>query len=457
MPGLKKMQVQNLQVPHYFRCPISLELMRDPVTVATGQTYDRSSIEKWVSDGNATCPATMQRLTDLTLIPNHTLRRLIQEWCVANRSRGIERIPTPKQPADPQRVAALVRDVTRGTAGGTALQLLLPALRSLRALAKENDKNRGLMVEANAVSALIRAMFRIPSSSSDDDDDDNLSSSCSCSFDPDSLSCCAPLDHDQHLGDSLDVEESSLAVLVLLPLKDSERRSIAQCRRRLGAVSRIVRRGRSMDARINAAVLVEKIASDAPEAAKLAMGQIPGLLEGLVDLLRGDHSAVSPRAPKSGVKALFSLCLCSAASNSERAVSAGAAAALVEHLPAAQHGDADRTLGALELLCRTRAGREVVAQHALAVPALVAAIQCRSSFQAAECAAGTLLAVCSGSEEVQLAAAEAGVLTQLLLLIQSDCTDRAKRKAVELLKLLRRWWAEDPCLAELDRTDVVAF
>ncbi|EFJ29954.1 ubiquitin-protein ligase, PUB26 [Selaginella moellendorffii] len=396
MPGLKKMQVQNLQVPHYFRCPISLELMRDPVTVATGQTYDRSSIEKWVSDGNATCPATMQRLTDLTLIPNHTLRRLIQEWCVANRSRGIERIPTPKQPADPQRVAALVRDVTRGTAGGTALQLLLPALRSLRALAKENDKNRGLM-------------------------------------------------------------ESSLAVLVLLPLKDSERRSIAQCRRRLGAVSRIVRRGRSMDARINAAVLVEKIASDAPEAAKLAMGQIPGLLEGLVDLLRGDHSAVSPRAPKSGVKALFSLCLCSAASNSERAVSAGAAAALVEHLPAAQHGDADRTLGALELLCRTRAGREVVAQHALAVPALVAAIQCRSSFQAAECAAGTLLAVCSGSEEVQLAAAEAGVLTQLLLLIQSDCTDRAKRKAVELLKLLRRWWAEDPCLAELDRTDVVAF
>ncbi|EFJ25090.1 ubiquitin-protein ligase, PUB26, partial [Selaginella moellendorffii] len=405
MPGLKKMQVQNLQVPHYFRCPISLELMRDPVTVATGQTYDRSSIEKWVSDGNATCPATMQRLTDLTLIPNHTLRRLIQEWCVANRSRGIERIPTPKQPADPQRVAALVRDVTRGTAGGTALQLLLPALRSLRALAKENDKNRGLMVEANAVSALIH--------------------------------------HDQHLGDSLDVEESSLAVLVLLPLKDSERRSIAQCRRRLGAVSRIVRRGRSMDARINAAVLVEKIASDAPEAAKLAMGQIPGLLEGLVDLLRGDHSAVSPRAPKSGVKALFSLCLCSAASNSERAVSAGAAAALVEHLPAAQHGDADRTLGALELLCRTRAGREVVAQHALAVPALVAAIQCRSSFQAAECAAGTLLAVCSGSEEVQLAAAEAGVLTQLLLLIQSDCTDRAKRKAVELLKLLRRWWAED--------------
>ncbi|KAD2393773.1 hypothetical protein E3N88_40750 [Mikania micrantha] len=31
------------------RCPISLEIMTDPVTIITGHTYDRSSIEKWIS------------------------------------------------------------------------------------------------------------------------------------------------------------------------------------------------------------------------------------------------------------------------------------------------------------------------------------------------------------------------------------------------------------------------
>lgn len=49
--------------PEDFRCPISLELMIDPVTVSTGQTYDRASIQKWLSAGNFICPKTGERLT----------------------------------------------------------------------------------------------------------------------------------------------------------------------------------------------------------------------------------------------------------------------------------------------------------------------------------------------------------------------------------------------------------
>ncbi|KAJ6896409.1 hypothetical protein NC651_022573 [Populus alba x Populus x berolinensis] len=70
--------------------------MRDPVTVSTGQTYDRSSIESWVATGNTTCPVTRAPLTDFTLIPNHTLRRLIQDWCVANRAFGVETNSNPE-------------------------------------------------------------------------------------------------------------------------------------------------------------------------------------------------------------------------------------------------------------------------------------------------------------------------------------------------------------------------
>ncbi|KAF2314695.1 hypothetical protein GH714_030059 [Hevea brasiliensis] len=65
--------------PEDFRCPISLELMLDPVTVSTGQTYDRSSIEKWFKAGNMICPKTGERLKNTELVPNTTFRKFIQQ------------------------------------------------------------------------------------------------------------------------------------------------------------------------------------------------------------------------------------------------------------------------------------------------------------------------------------------------------------------------------------------
>ncbi|KAJ1379072.1 Zinc finger, RING/FYVE/PHD-type [Sesbania bispinosa] len=79
--------MDEIDVPSYFLCPISLEIMKDPVTVYTGITYDRESIEKWLfSKNNNTCPVTKQPLSDCTdLTPNHTLRRLIQAWLYHER------------------------------------------------------------------------------------------------------------------------------------------------------------------------------------------------------------------------------------------------------------------------------------------------------------------------------------------------------------------------------------
>lgn len=66
------------QAPASFYCPVSMELMSDPVMVATGHTYDRSCIEKWLAQGNRTCPVTGMRLRHLELVPNHALRNAIQ-------------------------------------------------------------------------------------------------------------------------------------------------------------------------------------------------------------------------------------------------------------------------------------------------------------------------------------------------------------------------------------------
>ncbi|KAK6116510.1 hypothetical protein DH2020_049748 [Rehmannia glutinosa] len=70
--------------PNDLRCPISLEIMTDPVTISTGHTYDRSSIQKWFKSGNRTCPKTGERLISVDLVPNHALKRIIKQYCQEN-------------------------------------------------------------------------------------------------------------------------------------------------------------------------------------------------------------------------------------------------------------------------------------------------------------------------------------------------------------------------------------
>ncbi|EMS68567.1 U-box domain-containing protein 19 [Triticum urartu] len=59
--------------PEALQCPITLELMTDPVTVSTGQTYDRASITRWMKAGCRTCPVTGEKLRTADLVPNAAL------------------------------------------------------------------------------------------------------------------------------------------------------------------------------------------------------------------------------------------------------------------------------------------------------------------------------------------------------------------------------------------------
>ncbi|KAG2706666.1 hypothetical protein I3760_05G114600 [Carya illinoinensis] len=70
--------------PEELRCPISLQLMHDPVIIASGQTYERICIEKWFGDGHNTCPKTQQNLSHLSLTPNYCVKGLIASWCEQN-------------------------------------------------------------------------------------------------------------------------------------------------------------------------------------------------------------------------------------------------------------------------------------------------------------------------------------------------------------------------------------
>ncbi|XP_030456577.1 U-box domain-containing protein 3 isoform X1 [Syzygium oleosum] len=77
----------GMPIPPYFRCPLSLELMMDPVIVASGQTYERASIQKWLDYGLTVCPKTRQLLTHTHLIPNYTVKAMVEGWCKHNNIR----------------------------------------------------------------------------------------------------------------------------------------------------------------------------------------------------------------------------------------------------------------------------------------------------------------------------------------------------------------------------------
>ena len=78
--------------PKDFICPITLDLVEDPVVCADGMTYERIAIEQWFASGKATSPVTNARLTHTHLVPNRALRSATQQWMLeqATRTRAEE-------------------------------------------------------------------------------------------------------------------------------------------------------------------------------------------------------------------------------------------------------------------------------------------------------------------------------------------------------------------------------
>eukprot|EP00746_Dinoflagellata_sp_MGD_P166006 gnl/MRDRNA2_/MRDRNA2_95617_c0_seq1.p1 gnl/MRDRNA2_/MRDRNA2_95617_c0~~gnl/MRDRNA2_/MRDRNA2_95617_c0_seq1.p1 ORF type:complete len:561 (+),score=108.39 gnl/MRDRNA2_/MRDRNA2_95617_c0_seq1:72-1754(+) len=72
------MIAQN-RVPSEFECPITSEIMEDPVICADGRSYERVAILKWLQTSNKS-PMTGESLPHTNVIPNVNLKALIQDW-----------------------------------------------------------------------------------------------------------------------------------------------------------------------------------------------------------------------------------------------------------------------------------------------------------------------------------------------------------------------------------------
>ncbi|KAK1798080.1 hypothetical protein P4O66_000580 [Electrophorus voltai] len=67
-------------VPDEYLCPITHEVMKDPVIAADGYSYEREAIESWIGTRSRSSPMTNLPLQTTLLTPNRTLKMAIFRW-----------------------------------------------------------------------------------------------------------------------------------------------------------------------------------------------------------------------------------------------------------------------------------------------------------------------------------------------------------------------------------------
>ncbi|GFP99572.1 U-box domain-containing protein 13 [Phtheirospermum japonicum] len=382
----------NLVIPDDFRCPISLELMKDPVIVSTGQTYERSCIEKWLKAGHATCPKTQQALTSTSLTPNYVLRSLIAQWCEAN---GIEPPKRPGGSSRPSKTGSACSPAERSMIGALLCKLTsgIPddqrsAAGEIRLLAKRNADNRVAIAEAGAIPLLVQLLST-----------------------PDSR-----------------IQEHAVTALLNLSICEDNKGSIISSGAVPGVVH-VLRKG-SMEARENAAATLFSLSViDENKVTIGASGAIPPLVALLAE--------GTQRGKKDAATALFNLCIYQG--NKGKAVRAGVIPTLMELLTGGV-SMVDEALAILAILASHPEGKAAIGA-AGAVPVLVDVVG-NGSPRNKENAAAVLVHLCSSSSGDQqqhlVEAQELGVMGPLLELAQHG-TERGKRKAAQLLERMNRF------------------
>ncbi|KAJ4910389.1 U-box domain-containing protein 13 [Raphanus sativus] len=374
-------------IPDDFRCPISLEMMRDPVIVSTGQTYERTCIEKWIEAGHSTCPKTQQALTSTTLTPNYVLRSLIAQWCEANdieppkppSSLRPRKLSSFSSPAEANKIEDLMWRLAYGNPEDQR-----SAAGEIRLLAKRNADNRVAIAEAGAIPLLVGLLAT-----------------------PDSR-----------------IQEHSVTALLNLSICENNKGAIVSAGAIPGIVQ-VLKKG-SMEARENAAATLFSLS--VIDENKVTIGSL-GAIPPLVVLLNEG----TQRGKKDAATALFNLCIYQG--NKGKAIRAGVIPTLTRLLTEPGSGMVDEALAILAILSSHPEGKAIIGSSD-AVPSLVEFIRTGSP-RNRENAAAVLVHLCSSDSQHLVEAQKLGLMGPLIDLAGNG-TDRGKRKAAQLLERISR-------------------
>ncbi|XP_058079619.1 U-box domain-containing protein 21 [Magnolia sinica] len=411
----------DLAIPAHFRCPISLDLMKDPVTLCTGITYDRQSIDTWIEAGNLTCPVTNQVLRSMDQIPNHTIRRMIQDWCVENRSYGIERIPTPRIPVTTTEVSVILLEITTACRARDDVRCL-ELVKKINALGKESERNRQC-ITAIETGRVLSATFDAFATSS----------------------------MENHVAI---LEEILLALTWMFPLYDEARIYLGSSAS-LHCMAWFLKCG-SLGGRRATVLAVKDLASSEQRHVNALVGT-DGLLEALVKMIK---EPICPTTTKASLMTIYYMVSSSSPSSSspkqktaERFVELGLVALLLEALVDSEKSICEKALAVLDGICDCDEGRKMAHDHALTVPILVKKIF-RVSNMATEFAVSVLWKLSKNCKEedggILVEGLLVGAFQKILLLLQVGCGERTKEKATDLLKLLNGYRGRGECIDSMD-------
>jgi hypothetical protein len=146
-----------------------------------------------------------------------------------------------------------------------------------------------------------------------------------------------------------------------------------------------------LDAKVNAATILAGIASETESSHNNSIGAMSRVFETLAKLLQEE---CYPKAIKAGLRALLTICI--PRRNRIRVAEVGVVPLLIKLLPDAKRSNVELALGILELLCTTTEGRVVVANHALAMVALMHHLHTVSNL-ATELSVAILWSICKAS------------------------------------------------------------
>ncbi|BFG34936.1 hypothetical protein CerSpe_212100 [Prunus speciosa] len=395
--------MEEVDIPSHFLCPISLEIMRDPVTVSTGITYDRESIERWLFSGkNNACPVTKQPLFDDTdLTPNHTLRRIIQAWCTLNASHGVERIPTPKAPLDKSQIVKLIEQAKK------LPNTNLHCLRRLRSIAiTQSERTKNCLEAAGAVEYVASIINK---ASSDDQS----------------------------------IIEVAVEVLFLLKGSEAGLKDLISNDGDNNIVESLVKalKFKNFQSRAHAIILLKSVFEVADPIQLMSVK-----VECFHEIVRVLDDRISQQASKAALKLLVELCPWGR--NRIKAVEGGAVSVLIEALLETHEKRASELiLIVLDQLCGCAEGRAELLQHGAGL-AIVSKKILRVSHVASDRAVRILSSICrfSATCGVLQEMLQVGVVAKLCLVLQVDCRFKTKEKARDVLKLHSRVWKNSSCI-----------
>ncbi|KAG8047275.1 hypothetical protein GUJ93_ZPchr0008g12323 [Zizania palustris] len=385
--------------PEALQCPITLELMTDPVTVATGQTYDRASIKRWIKNGCRTCPVTGEKLRNTDVLPNIAVRGIIEQLLLSN---GV----SFHEPSCKHRMAVDKTALPFGTASAGCVRLVVAFLISklsrgspeehkkatyeVRKLSKRNVFHRACLVEAGAVPWLL------------------------------------------HLLSSTDaaVQDNVVAGLLNLSKHPAGRRALVDAGG-LGLIVDAVTVAAKVEAQQNAAAILFYLSSNADYCEEIS--RIPEAIPTLVNLMQEGKY----RGRKNAVVSLYGVL--QRASSHGKAVSAGIVAALASLLSSDREDLVNDAVALLARLAEQPVGAAAVLSSSALVTRLVDFLGASASRSMKEHCAALLASLCrhGGDTVVAMLGKTPGLMPSLYALI-ADGGPQGSKKARWLVNEIHR-------------------